>query len=161
MLEAQQPVIDKIKANEKRIKRLETGIGYIAISSRLKPITDKSKRGFKTTREKYAEEHKEELEQFNKAVRYLKANRLNADDRPKLMAEIKALKTENQKLQAKMRSANIDHEMIRQIRYCVDAVLHEAEIPEKKESVLAKLKEAQATKQTHRRKQKDLSLSDK
>lgn len=51
--------------------------------------------------------------------------------------------------------------MIRQIRYCVDAVLHEAEIPEKKESVLAKLKEAQATKQTHRRKQKDLSLSDK
>lgn len=161
MLEAQQPVIDKIKANEKRIKRLETGIRYIDISSRLKPIADKSKRGFKTTREKYAEEHKEELEQFNKAVRYLKANGLNADDRPKLMAEIKALKTENQKLQAKMRAANIDLEMIRQIRYCVDTVLHEAEIPEKKESVLAKLKEAQATTQTHRRKQKDLSLPDK
>lgn len=161
MLEAQQPVIDKIKANEKRIKRLETGIGYIAISSRLKPIADKSKRGFKTTREKYAEEHKEELEQFNKADRYLKANGLNADDRPKLMAEIKVLKTENQKLQAKMRSANIDPEMIRQIRYCVDTVLHEAEIPERKESVLAKLKTAQAATQTHRRKQKDLSLPDK
>lgn len=161
MLEAQQPVIDKIKANEKRIKRLETGIRYIDISSRLKPIADKSKRGFKTSREKFAQAHKEELEQLNKAVRYLKANGLSPDDRQKLVAEVKALKTENQKLQAKIRSANIDPEMIRQIRCCVDTVLHEAEIPEKKESVLAKLKTAQATTQTHRRKQKDLSLPDK
>ena len=120
-----------------------------------------SKRGFKTSREKYAEEHKEELEQFNKSVRYLKANRLSTDDRQKLVAEAKVLKTENQKLQAKMRSVNIDPEMIRQIRYCVDTVLHEAEIPERKESVLAKLKTAQAATQTHRRKQKDLSLPDK
>ena len=158
MLEAQQPVIDKIKANEKRIKRLETGIGYIDISSRLKPIADKSQRGFKTSREKYAEEHKEELEQFNKAVRYLKANGLNADDRQKLLAEVKALKTENQKLQAKMRSANIDPEMIRQIRYCVDAVLHEAEIPEKKDSVLAKLKNYQTTDRSTQKKRDGPSL---
>lgn len=67
----------------------------------------------------------------------------------------------NQKLQAKMRSANINSEMIRQIRYCVDTVLHDAEIPEKKECVLAKLKTAQAATQTHRRKQKDLLLPDK
>ena len=106
-------------------------------------------------------EHREELEQLNKAVQYLKANGLSPDDRQKLVAEVKALKTENQKLQAKIRSANIDPEMIRQIRYCVDTVLHEAEILEKKESVLAKLKEAQVTTQTHRRKQKDLSLPDK
>lgn len=85
-------------------------------------------------------------------------NGLSPDDRQKLVAEVKTLKTENQKLQAKMRSVNIDPEMIRQIRYCVDTVLHEAEILEKKESVLAKLKEAQATTQIHHRKQRDLSL---
>lgn len=158
MLEAQQPVIDKIKANEKRIKRLETGIRYIDISSRLKPIADKSKRGFKTSREKFAQAHKEELEQLNKAVRYLKANGLSPDDRQKLVAEVKALKTENQKLQAKIRSANIDPEMIRQIRYCVDAVLHEAEVPEKKDSVLAKLKNYQTTDRSTQKKRDGPSL---
>ena len=35
---------------------------------------------------------------------------------------------------------SLQEEIIRQIRYCVDTVLHEAEIPEKKESVMVMLK---------------------
>ena len=140
MLKSQQPIIDKVKANEKRIKRLETGIGYIDTSARLKPIADKSKRGFKSIREKYAEAHGDELAEYNKAIRYLKANNITNEDREKLAAEVRMLKKENKKLNDQLQSANMDSEIIRQIRYCVDTVLHEAEIPEKKESVMVMLK---------------------
>lgn len=140
MLKSQQPIIDKVKANEKRIKRLETGIGYIDTSARLKPIADKSKRGFKSIREKYAEAHGDELAEYNKAIRYLKANNITNEDRKKLAAEVRMLKKENKKLNDQLQSANMDSEIIRQIRYCVDTVLHEAEIPEKKESVMVMLK---------------------
>lgn len=140
MLKSQQPIIDKVKANEKRIKRLETGIGYIDTSARLKPIADKSKRGFKSIREKYAEAYGDELAEYNKAIRYLKANNITNEDREKLAAEVRMLKKENKKLNDQLQSANMDSEIIRQIRYCVDTVLHEAEIPEKKESVMVMLK---------------------
>ena len=62
------------------------------------------------------------------------------EDREKLAAEVRMLKKENKKLNAQLQSANMDSEIIRQIRYCVDTVLHEAEIPEKKESVMVMLK---------------------
>ena len=60
-LDAQRPLFDKIKANKKRIRQLETGIGYIDTCVRLKSVADKSKRGFQFAREKYAEAHKSEL----------------------------------------------------------------------------------------------------
>ena len=140
MLESRKPIIDKVKTNEKRIKRLETGIGYIDTSARLQPIADKSKRGFKSIREKYVETQKDELAEYNKAIRYLKANSITNEDREKLAAEAQMLKKENKKLNAQLQSANMDSEIIRQIRYCMDTVLHEAEIPEKKESIMVMLK---------------------
>ncbi len=139
VLDAQKPTLDKIKANKKRIRQLETGIGYIATCVRLKPIADKSKRGFQSVREKYAEAHKTELAEYHKAVRYLKANSIAPDIREQLDAEMRMLQKDNEGLLAKLQSANMDSEIIRQIRYCVDTVLHEAEIPEKRKSVLAKL----------------------
>ena len=140
ILESRKPIIDKIKTNEKHIRRLETGIGYIDTSARLQMIVDKSKRGFKSTREKYTEAHEDELAEYNKSIRYLKANSITNEDRAKLVAEVQMLKKENTKLNAKLKSGNMDTEIIRQIRYCVDTVLHEAEIPEKKESVMVMLK---------------------
>ena len=139
VLDTQKPVLDKIKANKKRIRQLETGIGYSDTYIRLKPIADKSKRGFQSAREKYAEAHKSELAEYHKAVRYLKANSIAPDDREKLEAEVRMLRKENEELHARLQSANMDSEIIRQIRYCIDTVLHEAEIPEKRKSVLAKL----------------------
>ncbi len=139
VMDAQKPTLDKIKANKKRIRQLETGIGYIATCVRLKPIADKSKRGFQSVREKYAETHKTELAEYHKAVRYLKANSIAPGDREKINVEVQTLRKENEELHAKLQSANMDSEIIRQIRYCVDTVLHEAEIPEKRKSVLAKL----------------------
>jgi len=132
-------IIDKVKDNEKKIRHLETGIRYLDTAERLKPIADKSKTGFKLVREKYAETHRDELAEYNKAIRYLKANKLAPADRERLTAEAQALRKENKKLNAKLQAANMDSEIIRQIRFCVDTVLHEVELPEKKESVLAKL----------------------
>ncbi len=70
----------------------------------------------------------------------MKANNITNEDREKLAAEVRMLKKENKKLNDQLQSANMDSEIIRQIRYCVDTVLHEAEIPEKKESVMVMLK---------------------
>ncbi len=140
MMESRQPIIDEIKTNEKRIKRIDMSIGYIDTSVRLQPIADKSKRGFKGKREKYAETHTDELAEYHKAIRYLKANSITTEDREKLATEAQILKKENKTLNAQLQSANMDSEIIRQIRYCVDAVLHEAEIPKKKESTLDMLK---------------------
>ena len=140
MMESRQPIIDEIKTNEKRIKRIDMSIRYIDTSVRLQPIAGKSKRGFKGKREKYAESHTDELAEYHKAIRYLKANSITTEDREKLATEAQILKKENKTLNAKLQSANMDSGIIRQIRYCVDAVLHEAEIPKKKESTLAMLK---------------------
>lgn len=139
VLDAQKPALDKIRVNKKRIRQLETSIGYIDTCVRLKPIADKSKRGFQAAREKYAEAHKSELAEYHKAVRYLKANSVAPGDREKLDDEMRILRKENEELNARLQSANMDTEIIRQIRYCVDTVLHEAEIPEKRKSVLDKL----------------------
>jgi hypothetical protein len=81
LLAAQKPAISKISENEKRIRKLKTAISHIDDLSRYKPVFEKSKTGFKSFREKYAEAHKDELDKFTKAVRYLKANQLNATDR--------------------------------------------------------------------------------
>lgn len=144
MMEARQPLVDKIKANENEIAKLEKEIRKIDAYVRLKPIAEKTKRGFRFTREKYAEAHKSELGEYHKAIRYLKANGIVPADRKKLVSKRKTLQEENERLRAELQTAGFDTEMIRQIRRCVDTVLHEADIPEKKEGVLAKLKQYEA-----------------
>ena len=135
LLNAQKPIFDAVSANEKRIRRLEAGIRYLDVVSHLQPIADKSKRGFQSARGKYADAHKVELTEYRKAVRYLKANGISIDDREKLSAEMELLQKNNESLHSELQ----DTEIIRQIRYCIDTVLHEADIPEKKKSVLEML----------------------
>ncbi len=144
MLEKVRPMLDTITANEKEIRKLENGIRYLDTYVRLKPVADKSKSGFQSARERYAAAHSEELEQFGKAVRFLKANHMNVSDRDRCAQQIASLREENTRLRADLAKAKIDPEMIRQIQYCVDTVLHEAELPEKKASVLAKLNRPEA-----------------
>ncbi len=157
LVDAQQPVMDQIKANEKAIAKFEKGVRTVDTLEWLQPFYDKSKRGFKSSREKFAEAHKDELADYFKALRYLKANGISADDRQKLLSEAKTRKAENAKLRVQL-AANIDLEMIRQIRYCVDTVLHEAEIPEKKESVLEKLNAYKTADKPKQKKHEGLSL---
>lgn len=136
LLNAQKPIFDAVGTNEKRIERLETGIRYLDAVSRLQPIADKSKRGFQSIREKYAAAHKDELAEYRKAIRYLKANGLSVGDRERLFEEMQMLQKKNENLRSELQ----DTEIIRQIRCCIDTVLHEAEIPQKKKSVLEMLR---------------------
>lgn len=139
MLQGEQPVLDRIAENEKEIKRLKQHVRYIEMLIRLKPIADKAKTGFKVSREKYAEAHKDELAEFRKAVRYLKSNRLNASDKEKYSAEAERLTAENHRLREQLRLSDSDREIVQQIQYCIDTTLREAEVLEKKASILEKL----------------------
>jgi hypothetical protein len=140
LLNAQKPAIAKIAENEKRIRKLKTAISHIDDLSRYKPVFEKSKTGFKSFREKYAEAHKDELDKFTKAVRYLKANQLNATDGDAYQKELDVLLAENERLAGDLRRQNLDPDMLRQIKHCVDTVLTQAEnVPEVKVSVIEKL----------------------
>ena len=132
----------------------------------MKPIADKAKTGFKIFRERYAEEHDEEIAEYNKAVRYLKANQmiesgnLIQDDLAKYEARRDALLQEIAQTEDKLRATDLDPEIIRTIRYQVEKVMEAGGIPEKKESVLGKLErykeEAEAQKRQGERNKKPI-----
>jgi hypothetical protein len=72
--------------------------------------------GFDKTKAKYAEAHKTELALFGKAVRYMKANHLNVSDLDAYRSQRDELKAKNAKIRSKLRSMNLDTELIPQIR---------------------------------------------
>ena len=158
-----QEDFDRISENRRAGKKIETGLKYIETTKRLKPIADKAKTGFKVFREKYAEEHRDEIEEYNKAVRYLKANQMFAsemrpDDQRNYEARREALLKEIAQTEEKLHAADLDPEIIRTIRYQVEKVTGAGGIPEKKESVLGKLErykeEAEAQKRQGERNKK-------
>jgi hypothetical protein len=137
--------------------KLKTAISHIDDLSRYEPVFEKSKTGFKSFREKYAEAHKDELDKFTKAVRYLKANQLNATDGDAYQKELDVLLAENERLSGDLRRQNLDPEMLRQIKHCVDTVLAQAEnVPEVKVSVIEKLHRAQEQQQAQAAHRKDM-----
>ncbi len=119
------------------------------MSQRKTPKLSRNKGPFKLIRERYAEEHADEIAEYNKAVRYLKANQMFASemrhlrcdrtDREKNEARREALLKEIAQTEEKLRAADLDPEIIRTIRYRVEKVTEADGIPEKKESVLGKL----------------------
>ena len=137
-----KPHLDRIAANEKQIRKLETATRHIDTLIKYKAVHEQSKRGFERTKAKYAEEHKAELEAFNKAVRYMKANKLNASDVDEYRSQSKALKAENVQTSAQLRKLNFDLDMLRTVRECVDTVLsYTDELPEHKASIREKLRQ--------------------
>ena len=113
----------------------------------MKPVYDKSKHGFEKARTRYAEEHKAELEQFNKAVRYLKANKLNATEREKYASERTSLLHECERLEQRMRASNLDPALLSQIKYRVDKVLAAGELPQHTETLREQITQANAARE--------------
>ena len=136
---AYQTDFNLISEHRRAVKKIETGMKYLATVERMKPIADKAKQGFKLIRERYAEEHADEIAEYNKAVRYLKANQMIPGDRDKYEARRDALLKEIARTEEKLRDADLDPEIIRTIRYQVEKVTEAGGIPEEKESVLGKL----------------------
>ena len=125
----------KLSENKKAIRKLDTTLKHIDTIARLKPIYDKSKQGFDFVKKKYGEAHKDELAEYQKAVRYMKANKLSPAERDKFAEQRRTLKCENEVLEKKLRNANLDPELIGQIRYCVNKVLETGQAPQHKPSL--------------------------
>jgi len=132
----------RLSENRKTIRRLDTTLKHIDTITRLKPIHDQSKRGFEKAKTKYAETHKEELEQFQKAVRYLKANKLNASDRDQFSLQRSCLIRENDDLERKLRAAHFVPELVSQIKYRVGKVLDAGVIPQHEPTMQERLRQS-------------------
>ena len=148
----------RLSENRKTIRRLDTTLKHIDTITRLKPIHDQSKRGFEKAKAKYAEAHKEELEQFRKAVRYLKANKLNASDRDRFAAQRTELIHENDNLERKLRAAHFDPELVAQIKCRVGKVLDAGVIPQHEPTIRERLR--QPTRESNPQKTNTLKLQE-
>ena len=120
----------RLAENAKSVRRLDTALKHIDTMISLKPIYEKSKKGFDRQKEKYAAEHKDELEQYKKAVRYLKANSLTPKDRDRCDKERNSLLRENKRLEEELRSVNLEPDMVAQIKYRIGKVLDAGETPQ-------------------------------
>ena len=149
-----QADFDRISENRRAVKKIETGLKYINTVIRLKSVADKAKSGFKLFREKYAEEHADEIAEYNKAVRYLKANQMNPGDRDIYSGRRNALLKEIAQTEEKLRAADLDPEIIRTIWHRVDKVNEAGGIPEKKESVIGRLEQSKTEGEEKKREER-------
>lgn len=144
-----------IRNNEKRIKEIGTTLGCYKTYRRLAPVNaEYQKKNFKMSRERFYVAHKDELDEFQEAYRYLmkhggikEGNRLKIDSE-KFTREQTRLKAENAEINARIDAVVDDLEMLKTIRYYVSKVQPEPEEvaqivksdPEKKKSIRQELK---------------------
>ena len=152
---------DKIRADmrkkENRIKALSMILKKHDTIEELSPIHSKYlKIGWKSRKEKYSEEHRSELDEYNKAVRYLKKQHLdgNVDFEP-FKIEIKSLRSERNILQAELEKLNEQIEPLKDVRYYISKVVpldNEVQTTEEKRTVterISQYKREREKAQTH------------
>lgn len=140
-----------LKFNEKRYKIIEKIKESDETYCKLKPIYDAYvKKNFKFTKEKYYNEHKEEIDTYRKAVRYLKANHgkyaLDKADYDNYAEEVRNRKVADETYRDGLDTIKGDLEQLRNVRYYANKVLTN-DVQEKKgvqrESVLDRLEKAE------------------
>lgn len=151
---ALQSVNEKAKAINTKMKKAENRMQMISSiqkavdkCSKHKAVHDKYlKIGWKTVKEAYAKNHKDELDSFNKAFRYLKKQgvdlNVNLDD---LQAEYDKLKSSHSTLAGQLANVNEELKPMKDIRYWISKVLNQdrvevEKIPEPKHSIVDKMK---------------------
>ena len=80
---------------------------------------------------------------YKKAIRYLKANRLAPANLDRCKDERTTLLRENEKLERKLRSVNLDPDMVAQIKYRIDKVLDAGETPQHEVTLQERLRTKQ------------------
>ena len=140
----QQNSLTQLDDLGKAIRKMQTALKHLETFQRLKPISDKSKRGMGFMRKQYAEKHQQELNDFAKAVRYVNANGIKAADQPRIADELQQLRGEQAQLRASLAEQNIDPDLIDRIRYCVDTVIKAGEEPRQRVSIREQLQLAKA-----------------
>ena len=138
---ARQESFHRLAAIGKEVRRTETAIGHLEAYEKLLPIHQQSKRGFKRTKEKFAEDHRDELAAFTKAFRYMKANGLTAGDMERLVQEKKRLLAERQSIHKALLAEDVDPEFIGRINYCIRTVRESGETMEQPERAQQQIRE--------------------
>ena len=149
-LSKQQKSLTQLDGVGKAIRKKQTALKHLETFQRLKPISDKSKRGMGFMRKQYAEKHQQELNDFAKAVRYMNANGIKAADHERIANELQQLLDEQSQLRAALAEQNIDPDLIDHIRHCVDTVIKAGEEPRQRVSIRAQLVNAKEQNPSHR-----------
>ena len=139
-----------IRKAESRMKVI-TGIqNAVADCQQHKAVHDKYVRiGWKTVQSVYAESHRDELDAYNKAYRFLKKHGVDLNvDLEALQAEYEQLQTSHAEYTGQLAAAQEELKPLKEIRYWVSKVLapEQAEVkrkPEPKHSVTEQIKDYQ------------------
>ena len=140
-----------MRKKENRIKELSGILKNHDTIERMKPIYDKYiKIGFKLAKAKYAETHQAELDEYNKAYRYLKKQGIDEHfNFHSFGAEQKNLKAERDSLQLKLETINEELQQLKDVRYYVSKVIpldNEVPTTEDKKSITDRISEIQKEK---------------
>ncbi len=147
---------EQMKGLESRIKDLSSIIKAHDTIERLKPIHDKYvKINWKGMKAKYADEHKAELDEYNKAFRLLKKFNIDLSFHfDAYEGERKNLKAQRDKLQEQLEKMKSDLKPLEDVRYYIGRVIPLDDLPvqtvPEKQSVLESIsaaKQEQAEKQ--------------
>ena len=145
--EKAKPISAEMKKAERRMQMI-TGIQKaVADCNKTKATHDKYlKIGWKTRQAAFAESHKDELDKFNKAYRYLKKQGVDLNvNLDALQAEYDGLKSSHAELSHQLAAINEELKPMKDIRRWVSKVIspEQAEIeskPEPKQSIAEKMR---------------------
>lgn len=156
----------EMRKKETRIKALSMIIKCHETIERLEPIHDKYiKINWKSRKEKYATEHRTELDEYNKAVRYLKKQGIDSNfNFDSFRAEMKNLKACRDTLQKELEEIKDEMQPLNDVRYYIGQVIpldNEVMTTDNKKSISESIKEhseqqkqATPTRDEHQKKNK-------
>ena len=118
-------VMGSMKKSEKRIKAINTMLSYIDKYEANKPVhAEYAAIGWKKKKEKFAESHREELDTYNAAIRYLKANlKGNSYSRKDLESEREQLAAALPGQRKELEAVQADVKVLRDVRHWLNQVL--------------------------------------
>ncbi|MCM1561381.1 MAG: MobA/MobL family protein [Butyrivibrio sp.] len=136
-----------MKKAEKRVRAIDTMLAYIDKYEKYKPVhAEYVAIGWKKKKEKFAESHWEELDAYNTAVRYFKANlKGNSYSRKDLESERQQLAAALPGQRKELETVQADVKVLRDVRHWLNQVLppeqyRQTAEPGKKPSVQESLK---------------------
>lgn len=118
----------RVKANDKRTRDIDAILEAVKTLRELQPIHDQyAKIGWKSRKEKFAADHADELEKYNKAIRLLKKLEVKLPINSKsLRDEQKELRKSNIDLTSQLEVVQADLDELKQVRWCVRQVIPDA-----------------------------------
>ncbi len=117
-------VMRSMKKSEKRIKAINTMLSYIDKYEANKPVhAEYAAIGWKKKKEKFAESHREELDAYNAAIRYFKANlKGNSYSRKDLESEREQLAAALPGQRKELEAVQADVKVLRDVRHWLNQV---------------------------------------